>query len=48
MDQKINVLIVEPGKDPRPAAVEDTREVFQQIVGGPIEAGCYLDRKSVG
>ena len=45
MDQKINVLIVEPGKDPRPAAVEDTLEVFQQIVGGPIEAGCYLPQR---
>ena len=45
MDQKINVLIVEPGKDPRPAAVEDALEVFQQIVGGPIEAGCYLPQR---
>lgn len=45
MDQKINVLIVEPGKEPRPAAVEDTLEAFQQIVGGPIEAGCYLPQR---
>ena len=45
MDQKINVLIVEPGEDPRPAAVEDALEVFQQIVGGPIEAGCYLPQR---
>lgn len=36
MDQKINVLIVEPGKEPRPATVEDTLEAFQQIVGGPM------------
>ena len=33
MDQKINVLIVEPGKEPRPVTVEDTLEAFQQIVG---------------
>ena len=45
MDQKINVLIVEPGKEPRPATVEDTLETFQQIVGGPIEAGCYLPQR---
>ena len=45
MDQKIDVLIVEPGKEPRPAAVEDTLEAFQQIVGGPIEAGCYLPQR---
>lgn len=45
MDQKINILIVEPGKEPRPAAVEDTLEAFQQIVGGPIEAGCYLPQR---
>ena len=45
MDQKINILIVEPGKEPRPATVEDTLEAFQQIVGGPIEAGCYLPQR---
>ena len=35
MDQKISVLIVEPGEEPHPTAVEDTLEAFQQIVGGP-------------
>ena len=45
MDQKINVLIVEPGKEPRPATVEDTLEAFQQIVGSPIGAGCYLPQR---
>lgn len=45
MDQKINVLIVEPEKEPRPAAVEDTLEAFQRIVGGPIEVGCYLPQR---
>ena len=45
MDQKINILIVEPGKEPRPATVEDTLEAFQQIVDGPIEAGCYLPQR---
>ncbi len=45
MNQKINILIVEPGKEPRAAAVEDTLEAFQQVVGGPIEAGCYLPQR---
>jgi hypothetical protein len=25
--------------------VEDTLDAFQQIVGGPIEAGCYLPQR---
>ena len=45
MDQKINVLIVEPGKEPRPATVTDNLETLQQIVGGSIEAGCYLPHR---
>ena len=45
MDQKINVLIVEPGKEPRPSTVTDNLETLQQIVGGPIEAGCYLPQR---
>ena len=45
MDQKINVLIVEPGKEPRPSTVTDNLETLQKIVGGPIEAGCYLPHR---
>ena len=45
MEQKINVLIVEPGKEPRPSTVTDNLETLQQIVGGPIEAGCYLPQR---
>jgi len=45
MTQEINVLLIEPGKVPRPAKVEDTLEAFQKIVGGPIEAGCYLPQR---
>ena len=37
--------MVEPGETPRPAKVEDTLEAFQKIVGGPIEAGCYLPQR---
>ena len=45
MAREIDILVVEPGKAPYPAKVEDTMETFQQIVGGPIEAGCYLPQR---
>ena len=38
MANKIDILVVEPGKAPYPVRVEDTLEAFQKIVGGPIEA----------
>lgn len=42
MTREIDILVVEPGKAPRPARVVDTLDTFAEIVGGPIEAGCYL------
>lgn len=45
MTKEINVLIVEPGKAPRPAKVKNTLETFAEIVGGPVEAGCYLPQR---
>ena len=45
MTKEIDILIVEPGKAPRPARVKDTLETFQKIVDGPIEAGCYLPQR---
>ena len=45
MDQKIDVLIVEPGKEPRLTTVADDLEHLQQIVGGPIEVGCSLPQR---
>ena len=45
MTKEIDILVVEPGKNPRPARVEDTLGAFQKIVGGPIEAGCYLPQR---
>ena len=45
MARTINILVVEPGKAPRPAQVRDTLETFQEIVGGPIEAGCCLPQR---
>ena len=45
MAKEIDILVVEPGKAPRPDRVEDTLEAFQKVVGGPIEAGCYLPQR---
>ncbi len=45
MNQKIDILIVEPGKEPRLSTVTNDLETLQQIVGGPIEAGCYLPQR---
>ncbi len=45
MAKEISVLLVEPGKAPRLAKAEDTLEAFQKIVGGPVEAGCYLPQR---
>lgn len=45
MNKKINILVVEPGKTPYPASVEDTLEAFSKIVGGPIEVGCSLPHR---
>ena len=45
MDRTIDVLIVEPGKNPCPSTIADNLETLQQIVGGPIEAGSYLPQR---
>ena len=45
MAKNINILVVEPGKAPRPAQTRDTWDAFREIVGGPVEAGCYLPQK---
>ena len=45
MTKEINVLVVEPGRAPRPARVRNTLETFAEIVGGPVEAGCYLPQR---
>ena len=37
MEKEIRVLIVEPGKAPRPAMVRNSEETFTAIVGGPFE-----------
>ena len=45
MAREIDILVVEPGKAPRPAKAKDTLEAFQEIVGGPVEIGSYLPQR---
>ncbi len=45
MTKEINILVVEPGKAPRPAKALNTLETFAEIVGGPVEVGCYLPQR---
>lgn len=45
MDKTIDILVVEPGKAPRPARVEHSLENLQDIVGGQLEIGCFLPQR---
>lgn len=45
MSKWIDILVVEPGKAPRPARVENTLEKLADIVGGQPEMGCFLPQR---
>jgi len=45
MTKEINVLVVEPGKSPRPATVKASIEAFAEVIGGTVETGCYLPQR---
>lgn len=45
MSERINVLLVEPGKAPRPTEAENTMDSFQTVLGGPVEVGCFLPQR---
>lgn len=45
MEKKINILVVEPGKPPRPAQVESSLDTFAKVVGGPVEVSCFLPQR---
>lgn len=47
MEHEINILVVEPGKPPRPARVDNSLETFSQIVGGGLAMGCFLPQRVV-
>lgn len=46
MKQKMDILIVEPGKVPRPAALPDnTLEAVEAVLGGAAQVGCFLPQR---
>ena len=46
MKQKMDILIVEPGKAPRPAALPDnTLEAVEAVLGGAAQMGCFLPQR---
>ena len=48
MKQKMDILIVEPGKAPRPAALPDnTLEAVEAVLGGAAQVGCFLPQRGL-
>lgn len=45
MGQKIEILLVEPGKAPCPATVNSTLEKVEGMLGGPAQLGCFLPQR---
>ena len=45
MEHEINILVIEPGKPPRPARVDYSPETLSQIVGGELAMGCFLPQR---
>lgn len=46
MKQKMDILIVEPGNAPRPAALPDnTLEAVEAVLGGTAQVGCFLPQR---
>lgn len=45
MTQNMDILIVEPGKAPRPATIKNTLESVETVLGGAIQVGCFLPQK---
>lgn len=45
MTDMMDVLIVEPGKAPRPAQVPNTLEAMEGALGGTVQIGCFLPQR---
>ena len=45
MGQKIEILMVESGKAPRPATVDSTLKEVEAMLGGPAQLGCFLPQR---
>lgn len=45
MEHRIEVMLVEPGKTPRLLSASDTIEAAAEILGGPVQLGCFLPQR---
>ena len=45
MEQKIDILVVEPVKAPYPASIGDSVEAAESCLGGTAELGCFLPQR---
>lgn len=45
MSKTMDILIVEPGKAPRPTAISNTLEAVESLLGGTAQAGCFLPQR---
>ena len=45
MIQNMDILIVEPGKAPRPAVIPNTLESVEAVLGGAVQVGCFLPQR---
>lgn len=45
MSENIDILIVEPGKAPYLAIMENTLEAAERILGGAAQVGCFLPQR---
>lgn len=45
MSKNMDILIVEPGRAPRPASIPDTLEAARKAVGGEIQVGCFMPQR---
>lgn len=45
MNQNMDILIVEPGKAPRPAVIPNTLDAVETALGGPVQVGCFLPQR---
>lgn len=45
MGQRMEVLVVEPGKAPRPEMVDNTLEAVEEALGGRAQLGCFLPQR---
>lgn len=45
MTENIDILLVEPGKAPRPAVVLNTIKAMEDMLHGSVQIGCFLPQK---